>query len=86
MKTAEQNGGGGRGFVIAFVADMDKRGVLFTAGETVEVQMQQIIDAGLPDVSFTGFLEMTAAYTTSSTHRCAHTPRRTPRSPTSTKG
>ena len=24
--------------------------------------MQQIIDAGLPDVSFTGFLEMTAAY------------------------
>ena len=62
MKKAEQNGGGGRGFVIAFVADMDKRGVSFTAGETVEVQMQQIIDAGLPDVSFTGFLEMTAAY------------------------
>ena len=40
MKKAEQNGGGGRGFVVAFVADMDKRGVSFTAGETVEVQMQ----------------------------------------------
>ena len=49
LKKAEQNGGGSRGFIIAFAKDMDKRGTSFTAEETTEVQMAQILEAGLPE-------------------------------------
>ena len=62
MKKADQNGGGARGFLVAFVADMARRGVSFTIEETVETQMSQILEAGLPDPSFMGFLEMSSAY------------------------
>ena len=62
MKKAEQHGGGARGFIRAFVADMEKRGVSYTIEETVETQMTQLLEAGLPDPSFAGFLEFTSLY------------------------
>ena len=62
LKKAGQHGGGARGFITAFASDMDRRGTSFTAEETTEVQMAQILEAGLPDLSFSGFLEMSTAY------------------------
>ena len=85
LKKAEQNGGGSRGFIIAFAKDIDKRGTSFTAEEATEVQMAQILEAGLSDLSPSPASWKCPRRTRSPT-KCASTPRRTPRSRTNTSG
>ena len=44
------------------IEEMDEHGVTLTAEDTITARMKAILDGGLPDATFSSFLDVTGAY------------------------